>query len=466
MTDPLTVLVLAAGKGTRMKSGLPKVLHPLAGRPLIGHVLAAAAALGPERTVAVLAPRAAGIEAAVREAAAAVTVVHQDPPQGTGHAVKVALDALPTRGDVLVLYGDTPLVRPATLERLVAARRGRGAAVAVLGMRPPDPAGYGRLAFEGDDLVAIVEERHADEALRREGLCNSGVMAMDAARLPALLDAMELRPAKREYYLTDIVAHAHARGWPCTAIEGPWQEGLGINSRLQLAEAEAVVQGRLRRAAMERGATLVAPDTVFLAADTQLAPDVEVAPYVVFGPGVTVAEGAVIRSFCHLQGVVIGPGAEVGPFARFRPGAEVGPGAKVGNFVELKNARLGAGAKANHLSYIGDAEVGERANVGAGTITCNYDGFAKHRTEIGPGAFIGSNSALVAPVRVGEGAYVGAGSTITRDVPDDALSVARGRQVDVEGGAARFRARRSGKRPGEHRGGDGPPARDDGKTEA
>ena len=459
MTEPLTVLVLAAGKGTRMRSGRPKVLHPLAGRPLIGHVLAAVAALRPDRTVVVLAPdMAADVGAAVRAESPAAAVAYQDPPLGTGHAVMAAHDELPARGDVLVVYGDTPLIEPATLERLVAARRARNAAVAVLGMRPPVPDGYGRLAFEGDgDLVAIIEERHADEGLRREGLCNSGVMAMDAARLPALLDALELRRAKGEYYLTDVVAHARARGWPCTAIEGPWREGLGINSRPQLAEAEAVMQDRLRHAAMERGVTLVAPETVFLAADTRLAADVEVEPYVMFGPGVTVAEGAVVRSFCHLEGVSIGPGAQVGPFARLRPGAEVGPDARVGNFVELKNARLGAGAKANHLAYIGDAEIGERANVGAGTITCNYDGFGKHRTEIGSDAFIGSNTALVAPVTVGAGAIVGAGSTITRDVPEDALSVARGRQVDIEGGGVRFRAKRMRNRPAERR---------DGKTRA
>jgi bifunctional UDP-N-acetylglucosamine pyrophosphorylase/glucosamine-1-phosphate N-acetyltransferase len=270
-------------------------------------------------------------------------------------------------------------------------------------------------------------------------------MAFDAGRLGVLLEALELRAPKNEYYLTDAVAHARARDWSCVAVEMPWLEALGVNSQAQLAEAEAVLQNRLRQAAMAGGVTLIGPETVFLAADTQLEADVEIGPYVVFGPGVRVARGARILPFCHLEGVAIGEGAQIGPFARFRPHTEIGAGAKVGNFVEIKNATLEPGAKANHLSYLGDARVGAKANIGAGTIVCNYDGFAKHRTDIGAGAFIGSNTALVAPLTVGEGAVIGAGSTINRDVPPGSLSIARGRQTDIPDGAARLRARRTAK---------------------
>jgi bifunctional UDP-N-acetylglucosamine pyrophosphorylase/glucosamine-1-phosphate N-acetyltransferase len=443
MSSPVTVVILAAGKGTRMKSPRPKVLHRLAGCSMIEHVLGLAAGLQAARTVVVLAPDMGDVAAEVERAPQPATIAFQEPQLGTGHALMVARDHLPATGDVLVLYGDTPLLLPATLTRLLEARRAADAAVAVLGMHPPDPAGYGRLAFEGGELSAIVEERHADDALRQRGLCNAGIMAFDAARLLTLLDALELRMPKNEYYLTDVVERARARGWAGMAVEIPWIEAIGVNSQAQLAEAEAVLQERLRQAAMAGGATLIGPDTVFLAADTVLAEDVEVGPYVVFGPGVRVAPGARIFSFCYLEGVTIGPGAQIGPFARFRPHSEIGAGAKVGNFVEIKNATLEPGAKANHLSYIGDARVGAKANVGAGTITCNYDGFAKHRTDIGAGAFIGSNTALVAPVTIGEGAFVGAGSTISHDVPPGSLSIARGRQTDIADGAARLRARRT-----------------------
>ncbi|MGH6895795.1 MAG: bifunctional UDP-N-acetylglucosamine diphosphorylase/glucosamine-1-phosphate N-acetyltransferase GlmU [Geminicoccaceae bacterium] len=445
MSLPLTVVILAAGKGTRMQSPRPKVLHPLAGRSMIHHVLALAAALAPARVVVVLAPDMAEVAAEVEGGPQPAAIAIQDPQLGTGHALMVARDHLPEAGDVLVLYGDTPLLTPATLRGLLEARRAVDAAVAVLGMRPPDPTGYGRLAFADRALEAIVEERHADEALKRDGLCNAGIMALDAARAGTLLDALELRAAKNEYYLTDVVEQARARGWPCTALELPWLEALGINSQAQLADAEAVLQGRLRQAAMAGGATLIGPETVFLAADTELGAGAEVGPYVVFGPGVRVAEGARILPFCHLEGVTIGQGAQIGPFARFRPKSEIGAGAKVGNFVEVKNAVLEPGAKANHLSYLGDARVGARANVGAGTITCNYDGFAKHWTEIGAGAFIGSNTALIAPVTIGAGAVIGAGSTIDRDVPQGSLSIARAPQTDRPGGAARLRARRAPK---------------------
>ena len=445
MLDSVTVVVLAAGKGTRMKSPRPKVLHRLAGRSMIHHVLAVAAELEPTRAVVVLAPDMADVADEVDRGPQPATIVLQEPQLGTGHALLVARDRLPASGEVLVLYGDTPLLTPTTLRSLLEARRAAAAAVAVLGMNPPDPGGYGRFAFEGGELAAIVEERHADDGLKRDGLCNAGIMAFDAARLGTLLDALELRTPKNEYYLTDAVEHARARGWSCTAIEMPWLEAIGINSQAQLAEAEAVLQDRLRQAAMAGGVTLIGPDTVFLAADTRLEEGVEVGPYVVFGPGVRVAQAARILPFCHLEGVAIGPGAQIGPFARFRPQSEIGAGAKIGNFVEVKNAKLEAGAKANHLSYIGDTRIGAKANIGAGTITCNYDGFGKHWTEIGAGAFIGSNTALIAPVTIGEGAVIGAGSTIDRDVPPGSLSIARGRQTDIPDGAARLRARRLSK---------------------
>jgi bifunctional UDP-N-acetylglucosamine pyrophosphorylase/glucosamine-1-phosphate N-acetyltransferase len=445
MPASLTLILLAAGKGTRMRSDRPKVLHPLASRPMIAHLLNTASELAPGRAVVVLAPEMDAVAAEARRGPLPVKIVLQEPQLGTGHALMAAREQLPQEGEVLVLYSDTPLVTAEALGRLLEQRRAAQAAVAVLGFRPPDPTGYGRLAFDPDGLAAIVEERHADETLKRDGLCNAGVMAFDAGRLVPLLDALELKQPKGEYYLTDVVEHARARGWNCAAFEGPYEAGLGINSQAQLADAEAILQRRLRQAAMAGGVTMTAPETVFLAADTELEPGVEIGPYVVFGPGVAVAAGARILPFCHLEGVRIAAGAEIGPFTRIRPGAEIGERAKVGNFVEVKNATLEAGAKANHLSYIGDARVGSKSNIGAGTITCNYDGTAKHRTEIGKGVFIGSNAALVAPVTIGDGAFVGAGSTINRDVPAGSLSIARGRQTDIPDGAARIRARR---RPG------------------
>jgi bifunctional UDP-N-acetylglucosamine pyrophosphorylase/glucosamine-1-phosphate N-acetyltransferase len=441
MTVPLSVVVLAAGKGTRMRNPRPKVLHPLAGLPLIGHVLATARALAPDRLVVVLGDGMDEVAAAVRSLAPEARIVLQEPPLGTGHAVMAARGEVLGEGTLLVVFGDTPLLTEATCRALIAAQQEAGAAVVALGMRPPDPSGYGRLRVEGERLVAIVEERHADAALGRDGMANAGAKAFDAARLPALLDALPLRAEKQEYYLTDCVEQAIARGWTATAVEGPWVEGLGVNSQAQLAAVAAHLQARLRERLLEGGVIMAAPETVQLAYDSDIAPGALIEPYVVLGPGVRIAEGAVIRAFSHLEGAVIGAGARVGPFARLRPGSVLEAKARVGNFVEAKAARLGAGAKVNHLAYVGDAEVGAGANVGAGTITCNYDGFAKHRTEIGAGAFIGSNTALVAPVRVGAEAVVGAGSTITRDVPAGALAVARGRQENLEQGAARLRAR-------------------------
>lgn len=437
---PLACIVLAAGKGTRMKSRLPKVLHEVAGRPMVRHALDAAEALSPERIVVVVGP---GMDA-VRDAVAPHPVAVQAGQRGTADAVLAARGALDGfAGDVVVLYGDTPLVTPETLRALQGARAAADdPAVVVLGMRPDEPGAYGRLVTDGSGrLEAIVEFLDASEEQRAIGLCNAGLMAFDGARMWDLLDRIGNDNAKGEFYLTDAVALARSLGHACRVVEGPAEEVVGVNSRVELAEVERLLQARLRRRAMAEGATLVDPDTVWLAADTRLGRDVVIGPNVFFGPGVEVADGVEILPFCHLEGVRVGEGARIGPFARLRPGAEIGADSHVGNFVEVKNARLGRGAKANHLSYIGDADVGERANIGAGTITCNYDGYLKHRTGIGAGAFIGSNTALVAPVSVGAGAVVAAGSVVTADVPDDALAVARGRQRVLDGGGARLRER-------------------------
>ncbi len=443
MRQSLTVVVLAAGKGTRMKSGRAKVLHPLAGRTMIGHVIATAAKLEPKEAIVVLAKDMDDVAAEVGKADIQTSTATQDPPLGTGHALMAAQDGLPAEGDILVLYGDTPLLTAETLDQLLTKRQETGAAVAVFGFRPPDPSGYGRLRFDDEGLAALVEERHADDDLKRDGLCNAGIMAMDAAKLGPLLDSLELKQPKGEYYLTDIVELARARGWACTAIEGPWEEGHGVNSQSQLAEAELVVQQRLRLAAMDSGVIMSAPETIYLAADTKLAPGVEIQPYVVFGPKVRVDEGAVIKSFSHLEGAHVGRQGQIGPYARLRPGSEIGDGARIGNFVETKNTVVEPGAKANHLTYLGDAHIGAKSNIGAGTITCNYDGFYKYRTEIGRGVFVGSNTALVAPVTIGNGAMVGAGSTVTEDIAADDLAIARGRQRNIESGGAAFRAGKS-----------------------
>jgi len=439
---PAAAVVLAAGKGTRMKSRRPKVLHEIAGRSLLGHVLGALAPLGCARTVVVVGPGMAEVAAA---AVPAETVV-QEGQRGTADAVLAARDALAGfTGDVLVLFGADPLITTATLERMLAARRAPPEpAVVVLGMRPADPAAYGRLVVAADGaLERIVEFRDASAEERAIPLCNAGVMAIDGARLYQLLDRIDCDNAKNEYYLTDIVAVARAEGLACRVVEGDADELHGVDSRADLAHAERLMQARLRARAMAAGVTLVDPESVFLAYDTVLAPDVVIEPSVVFGPGVRVGEGARVRAFSHLEGASIAAGATVGPFARLRPGAEIGEGARVGNFVEVKAARLGAGAKANHLAYVGDAEVGAKANLGAGTITCNYDGFRKSKTVIGAGAFIGSNTALVAPVSVGEGAIVGAGSVIARDVPADALAVTRAAHECRPGWARAFRRRRT-----------------------
>ncbi|MDP6516826.1 MAG: bifunctional UDP-N-acetylglucosamine diphosphorylase/glucosamine-1-phosphate N-acetyltransferase GlmU [Alphaproteobacteria bacterium] len=436
----IAAVVLAAGKGTRMKSDLPKVLHPLAGRAMIDHLLDTLAALSPGRVVVVIGP---GMES-VGEAVAPHACVIQDLQHGTGHAVAQARAALADfAGDVMVLYGDTPLITADTLHGMVARRRAADSpAVVVLGFRPADAGEYGRLVVgDSGGLEAIVEYRDADAAVRAIDLCNSGVMAIDGAALFGLLDRIDNANARGEYYLTDIVAMARSDGRVCAAIEAAESELLGVNSRSDLAQAEAVMQDRLRARAMAEGATLIDPATTWFSFDTRLGRDVTVGPNVVFGPGVIVGDEVQIRPFSHLEGARIADRAQIGPFARLRPGADVGEAARIGNFVEAKAAIVEAGAKVNHLTYIGDARIGAGANIGAGTITCNYDGFSKHTTDIGAGAFIGSNAALVAPVVIGDGAVVGAGSVISSDVPGDGLAITRAPQKILDDGAARLRRR-------------------------
>lgn len=434
-------VILAAGKGTRMRSDRHKVLHPIGGQPMIHHLLDTLAELGAAREVLVIGDRRDQLEAALEGRDVAIAI--QEPQLGTGHAVQAARDSLADfDGTLLILYGDVPLVSGATMQALIDARAA-GPDVVVLGFRPPDPGQYGRLVVNAaGHLDAIVEYKDASEDERAIGLCNSGMMAADAALLFDLLDQVGNDNAAGEYYLTDIVAIARGRGLDVGVVEADAEELTGVNSRADLAVLEAIFQTRMRAAAMVAGVTLIDPTTVYFAHDTALGRDVVIEPNVVFGPGVSVADGAVIRAFSHLEGATVDQGASIGPYARLRPGAVIGQGARVGNFVEVKKATLEAGAKANHLSYIGDARVGAGANVGAGTITCNYDGFDKHLTDIGAGAFIGSNTALVAPVKVGDGAIVGAGSVVTRDVPADALGVTRAQQKDVEGWARRFRERK------------------------
>ncbi len=436
-TEKIAALILAAGKGTRMKSDLAKVLHPIAGLPMVSHVVSTVGGLQPTATVVVIGPEMEAVEAAV----APLPTVVQETQAGTADAVNAAEEVLQgvAADTILVLFGGDPLIRTETLARMVAARA-EGAAVVVLGFRAADPSGYGRLVLDGEgNLQAIVEDKDADAAERSIDLCNAGAMAIEARRLFELTRRIGNDNAKGEYYLTDIVGLARAEGLDGTHVEAPEEDALGVDSRADLARAEKLWQERRRDRAMAEGASLLDPGTVWFSHDTRLGRDVTIGPNVVFGPGVVVADGAEIRAFSHLEGAAVDTGAVVGPFARLRPGTEIAAGAHIGNFVEVKNAVIGEGAKANHLAYVGDAEVGARANIGAGTITCNYDGFQKHRTLIGKGAFIGSNTALVAPVRVGDGAMVGAGSTVARDVPADALSIERAPQVDLPNRAKTFR---------------------------
>jgi bifunctional UDP-N-acetylglucosamine pyrophosphorylase/glucosamine-1-phosphate N-acetyltransferase len=436
------VICLAAGQGTRMNSDLPKVLHRIAGAPLLTHALAAARTIEPERVVVVAGHGAEAVAAAAREIDADIRIALQTEQLGTGHAVLQAAPALDGfTGDAIVLYGDTPFVRPETLDAMLEARRA-GAAVVVLGFEAAVPGGYGRLVTGPDGaLLEIVEAKDATPEQRAITLCNSGVIAADCALLLDLLRAVRNDNAKGEYYLTDVVALARARGLTAAAITCPEAETLGINSRADLAAAEAAFQARARAEALENGVTLTDPATVWFAFDTHVGRDTVIGPNVFFGPGVTVETGATIHAFCHLEGCHVSRGAQIGPFARLRPGAELAEDVRVGNFVEVKNAIVDEGAKINHLTYVGDAHVGAGANIGAGTITCNYDGVMKHHTEIGARAFIGSNTALVAPVTIGADALVAAGSTVTEDVPEGALAVARGRQAVKPGLALKLRER-------------------------
>ena len=437
----LLTIVLAAGDGVRMRSGRPKALHEVAGRSMLAHLLAAILEIGDGDIAVVIGPDRDDVAAEAKRAAPSAEVFVQRERRGTAHAVLAARDAI-LRGyrDVLVVYADTPLLRNSTLaamQKMLA----QGVDMVALGFRPADPTGYGRLIEREGRLVAIREHKDASEEERAVRLCNAGPLALRGANALDMLDAVTPDNEQKEYYLTDLVEIAYGRGLVACAIEADEREVVGVNDRAQLAIAEAVMQTRLREAVMLRGVTLIAPETVFLSFDTKIGRDVVIEPHVVLGKGVTIEEAAVIHSFCYFADAHIASGAEVGPFARLRPGADIAAKAKIGNFVEVKASRIESGAKVNHLSYIGDTRVGANANIGAGTITCNYDGAGKFKTDIGAGAFIGSNSALVAPVKIGDGAYIGSGSVITKDVEADALAVARGRQETRPGWARAFRAR-------------------------
>jgi bifunctional UDP-N-acetylglucosamine pyrophosphorylase / glucosamine-1-phosphate N-acetyltransferase len=438
---PLAAVVLAAGMGTRMKSATPKVLHTVAGEPILGHILRALKTLGAAKLAVVVGAKQSDIANYAQVLGAATAV--QDPPLGTGDAARSALPALEGfAGDVLVLYGDNPLLTQATLEKLLAARAG-GADLALMGFKPVDATPYGKLLLLANgDLDRIVENRDATAEQKKIGFVNAGGFLLDAKLLRELLGELKNDNAQREFYLTDIVAGARRRNLRCLAVEVPAEDVLGINSRVELALVESIMQRRLRERAMLNGATMTDPETVWLSCDTEIGRDVVIGPNVVFGPKVKVADNVTIKPFCHFEDCTIAEGAIVGPYARLRPGAVIGRDVHIGNFVEVKKAVIEEGAKANHLAYIGDARVGAGANIGAGTITCNYDGFDKHFTDIGAGVFIGSNSALVAPVKIKDGAYVGAGSVITKDVGGDALAVERSEQREIAGWAAKFRTKK------------------------
>ena len=453
-STPLAAIILAAGQGTRMKSDLHKVLHPIAGKPMLHHLLDTVATLGAAQSVVVVGKGREQVESAV--AGRPVSIAVQDPQHGTGHAVQQAETALADfvanhpDGDIVILYGDVPLVPAATMQAMVKRLHADDEpAVVVLGFEPEDTLSYGRVIADESGLInKMVEHKDANPEERATRLCNSGLMAAKAKDLFRLLARVTNDNAAGEYYLVDIVNIARDDGRASAVVKTDPFDVTGVNSRAELAGLEAGWQQRRRAAAMADGVSLVAPETVWFSHDTQIANDVRVEPNVVFGPGVSVAKGATIRAFSHLEGAIVGEGCEVGPYARLRPGAVLGAKAKVGNFVEMKKAVLGAGAKVNHLSYIGDAEVGAGANIGAGTITCNYDGFFKYKTVIGEGAFIGSNSALVAPVSIGAGAIVGAGSTLTKDVTSGALALVRPAQEEKPGWATKFRELMAAKKAG------------------
>ena len=438
MATPRAAVILAAGKSTRMKSSRSKVLHHVGGRSMLSWVADLARSVGADKIVCVVGEGNADVRSAAEELG--LDIALQEPQQGTGHAVLCTKDALSGfKGDVAVLYADTPFVRKETLERVFQSLD-RGADVTVLGFEPEEPGFYGRLITEDGELTAIVEARDASNEILEIGLCNSGVMAASTQDMFSALKRVGNKNVKGEYYLTDIVEILRGDGKTARAITADTSEVLGVNSRLDLATAEVSFQMGMRDAMLAKGVTLRDPDTIYFSWDTAISADAEIGANVVFGPGVSIAKHAVIHPFCHLEGAKIGEGAQIGPFARLRPGTEMGANTKAGNFVETKKAKIGKGSKINHLSYIGDAEVGEGANIGAGTITCNYDGYFKHKTEIGDGAFVGTNSSLVAPVKIGDGAYLGSGGVITKDVPAGALAVARSDQVNKEGWANRYNA--------------------------
>ena len=425
-----------------MKSDVPKVLHKVAGRSLLAHALSGVREAGLDQAAVVVGPHHDAVAAEAQKAMPGTGIFVQTERRGTAHAVLQARAAIEKgHAAVVVLFGDTPLVRAETVRRLAAAVLDGTAQVGAMCFRAKDPTGYGRFLIENGELMAIREQKDATEDERRITLCSGGLLSFAGSHALRILDAIDCNNAQNEFYLTAAVEVARAQGLRAVPVEVAEEEAFGVNDRLQLASAESTVQNRLRRAALLSGVTMQAPATVYLSMDTKLGRDVVIEPHVVFGPGVSVADNVVIHAFSHLEGASIGPGASVGPFARLRPGAALGPDVKVGNFVEIKNADVDRGAKISHLSYIGDARVGAEANIGAGTITCNYDGFRKYITTIGAGAFVGSNSSLVAPVTIGDGAYVGSGSVVTKDVADDALAVARGTQVEKAGWAASFRAR-------------------------
>ena len=445
---PVSVIILAAGQGTRMNSDLPKVLHALGAAPLLHHAMRAGQSLDPDRTIVVAGHGAEAVSKAAKAFDPDVQIVLQAEQRGTGHAVQQAAPLLTgVTGDAIVLYGDTPFLRTETLDRMMQARARHS--VVFLGFPAQDPARYGRMVTDSEELLRIVEFKDATPEERSLTLCNSGVVCADTALLLDLVAQLDSTNAAGELYLTDIVALARARGLSAGVVIGDEAETLGIDTRAQLARAESLFQTAMRTEALENGVTLTAPDTVFFALDTHIGRDAIIAPNVVFGPGVTVESGAVIHAFCHLEGCHVSRGASVGPFARLRPGAELAEDVHVGNFVEIKNAVLDEGVKVGHLTYLGDAHVGEHTNIGAGTVTCNYDGVMKHRTEIGARAFIGSDTMLVAPVTIGAGAMTASGSVITTDVPAEALALGRARQVNKPGLAAklmdRLRAIKAGK---------------------
>ncbi|MDB2438918.1 bifunctional UDP-N-acetylglucosamine diphosphorylase/glucosamine-1-phosphate N-acetyltransferase GlmU [Hellea sp.] len=437
MATPRAAVILAAGKSTRMKSSRSKVLHHVGGRSMLSWVADTARAVGADKIVCVVGEGNADVRKAAEDLG--LDIALQEPQLGTGHAVLCAKEALAGfEGNMAVLYADTPFVRPETLERVFDSLERTG--VTVLGFEPEEPGFYGRLITKDGELTAIVEARDATNEILDIGLCNSGVMAASTKDMFSALDRVGNDNVKHEYYLTDIVEILRNDGLAARVITADEGEVLGVNSRVDLATAELAFQMGMRQAMLIKGVTLRDPETTYFSYDTEIEPDAEIGANVVFGPGVSIAKDAVIHPFCHLEGAKIGEGAQIGPFARLRPGTEMAANTKAGNFVETKKAKIGKGSKINHLSYIGDAEVGEGANIGAGTITCNYDGYFKHKTVIGDGAFVGTNSSLVAPVKIGKGAYLGSGGVITKDVPADALAVARSEQVNKEGWAKRYNA--------------------------